>query len=35
VVAGLARLADLRAARDRPGVPTARADLDRLRAALG
>ena len=34
VVAGLARLADLRAARDRPDLTTARAGLDRLRAML-
>ncbi|MBC6471189.1 monodechloroaminopyrrolnitrin synthase PrnB family protein [Actinomadura alba] len=31
VVGGLARLSDLRAARDRPGVVSARASLDRLR----
>ncbi|MGW4486826.1 monodechloroaminopyrrolnitrin synthase PrnB family protein [Amycolatopsis sp. NPDC004368] len=31
VVSGLAHLADLRAARDRPGKPSARNDLDRLR----
>ncbi|WP_326568734.1 monodechloroaminopyrrolnitrin synthase PrnB family protein [Amycolatopsis rhabdoformis] len=31
VVSGLSYLADLRAARDRPGKPSARKDLDRLR----
>ncbi|MEV0404582.1 monodechloroaminopyrrolnitrin synthase PrnB family protein [Actinoallomurus sp. NPDC050550] len=34
VIGGLARLSDLRAARDRPGLTTARASLDRLRALL-
>ncbi|MEU4672833.1 hypothetical protein AB0F91_33935 [Amycolatopsis sp. NPDC023774] len=31
VVPGLSYLADLRSARDRPGKPSARKDLDRLR----
>ncbi|GGS47232.1 monodechloroaminopyrrolnitrin synthase PrnB family protein [Actinokineospora fastidiosa] len=35
VVEGLARLADLRAARDRPGLTTARSGLDALRRAIG
>ncbi|WHT20168.1 DUF1864 family protein [Crossiella sp. CA-258035] len=35
VIEGLARLADLRAARDRPGLSTARADLDLLRERCG
>lgn len=34
VVRMLGRLCDLRAARDRPGLPTARASLDRLRALV-
>lgn len=34
VLSGLARLSDLRAARDRPGLRTARASLGRLRALL-
>jgi Domain of unknown function (DUF1864) len=34
VVRMLGRLRDLRAARDRPGLPTARASLDRLRALV-
>ncbi|MEJ3652118.1 monodechloroaminopyrrolnitrin synthase PrnB family protein [Actinomycetes bacterium KLBMP 9759] len=35
VIAGLARISDLRAARDRPGLTTARARLDRLRSLVG
>ncbi|WP_232660970.1 monodechloroaminopyrrolnitrin synthase PrnB family protein [Pseudonocardia sp. TRM90224] len=34
VIAGLARISDLRGARDRPGHPTARARLDRLRSLV-
>ncbi|WP_328606811.1 DUF1864 family protein [Amycolatopsis sp. NBC_00345] len=34
VVAGLSRLSDLRSARDRPGAPTARPALERLRSLV-
>jgi hypothetical protein len=35
VLGGLERLSDLRAARDRPGAVSARAELDRLRETIG